>query len=250
MIPSFEKVAFSLVNESDYSKPFKTSYGWHIVKLLKKHPVASFEEMKKSLEDKIKWSDRNQLSKAALVNKVKDRYNIVVYEQGKKNIETKEIKDLQNDTVAVKLLSIEDKVFSQKDFANFAVSRNSEARLTLFQKFKEDKIYNFHKDNLIHIEPKYAAIVKEYQEGLLLFELMQQKVWAMPEKDSLGLQDFFNKNKSLYKGKELSDVRGELISKYQDFLEKKLITDLRNKSEVSIKKRALRRLINHYEDNK
>ena len=35
MVKSFETAAFSLNNIGDYSKPFKTKYGWHICKIIK-----------------------------------------------------------------------------------------------------------------------------------------------------------------------------------------------------------------------
>ena len=44
-IPVFENVAFSL-KKNEISKPFHSPYGWHIVKLIEKHPVRSFDEMK------------------------------------------------------------------------------------------------------------------------------------------------------------------------------------------------------------
>ena len=45
----FEKVAFSLKNKGDISKPFQTSYGYHIVKLLEAKPVITrFERCCKS----------------------------------------------------------------------------------------------------------------------------------------------------------------------------------------------------------
>jgi len=35
MVKSFEDAAFSLENEGDFSAPFRTRFGWHIVKILK-----------------------------------------------------------------------------------------------------------------------------------------------------------------------------------------------------------------------
>ena len=56
MVKSFEDVAFSLEKEGEYSKPFKTRFGWHIVQLIKKHPVQPFDEIKIDLENRIKSS--------------------------------------------------------------------------------------------------------------------------------------------------------------------------------------------------
>ena len=50
MVKPFSDAAFSLAEVNDFSNPFKTRFGWHIVKLIKKHPIRSFDEMKKELE--------------------------------------------------------------------------------------------------------------------------------------------------------------------------------------------------------
>jgi peptidyl-prolyl cis-trans isomerase SurA len=42
----FETVAFSLQKPNEISKPFQTQFGWHIMKLIEKHPVKTFEEAK------------------------------------------------------------------------------------------------------------------------------------------------------------------------------------------------------------
>jgi peptidyl-prolyl cis-trans isomerase SurA len=68
MVKPFEVAAFSLENEGDFSPPFKTRFGWHIVKLLKKHPIKSFEEIKEELTAKVKRSSRMQMSETAVIN--------------------------------------------------------------------------------------------------------------------------------------------------------------------------------------
>ncbi|UPT71482.1 MAG: peptidylprolyl isomerase [Flavobacterium sp. JAD_PAG50586_2] len=58
----FENTAFSLANVGDISKPFQSQFGWHIVKLIEKHPIKTMEEMKPELETKIGKDDRSKKS--------------------------------------------------------------------------------------------------------------------------------------------------------------------------------------------
>ena len=92
MVKPFEIAAFSLENEGDFSKPFKTRFGWHIVKLLKKHPIRSFVEMKQELTAKIKRSSRMQMSETAVINKLKKQYSIVENEESKDILNRKDIR--------------------------------------------------------------------------------------------------------------------------------------------------------------
>lgn len=52
----FESRAFSLENIGSTTEPFQTSFGWHIIKLLDRFPIKSFEELKIEIEEK----NRNQ----------------------------------------------------------------------------------------------------------------------------------------------------------------------------------------------
>ena len=72
----FEKQAYQLKNLEDISKPFKTEFGWHIVKLLNKKEMESFEEMKPKLESKIKRDSRSKVINDSRVKLLKEKYTI------------------------------------------------------------------------------------------------------------------------------------------------------------------------------
>ncbi|MBI9067331.1 MAG: peptidylprolyl isomerase [Salinivirgaceae bacterium] len=54
MVPEFEDVAFGLTSIRDISKPIRTQYGYHIIKLLEKNPIGTFEEMQTFIIEKLK----------------------------------------------------------------------------------------------------------------------------------------------------------------------------------------------------
>ena len=117
---------------------------------------------------------------------------------------------------------------------------------SLFETFKNNQIINYYKENLIHTEPEYASILKEYQEGLLLFELMQEKIWTKSSKDTLGLKEYFKSNLVAYNKEDFKNNKGQVINDYQKFLEDNWIATLRNKYKVTIRKRQLKKLIKYY----
>ena len=246
MVPEFEEAAFGLENEGEYSKPFKTQFGWHIVQLIKKHPIKSFEEEKAELMNQVKSGERAQLSEKAVINKLKERYTISENEAAKAIFEKKDFRKMTKDSLQSTILIINDKEIKQEDFVNYAKNRNNKPAYELFNDFKETEILTYYKENLEKTEPEFAYTFREYKDGLLLFELMQQKIWNKSATDSLGLKTYFEDNKTNYKTENLKEIKGEVMNDYQNFLEKNWIADLRRKNNININKKELKKLIKFY----
>lgn len=247
MVKSFEDAAYSIENVGDFSKPFRSRFGWHIVKLLKKHPIKSFAELKNELRGKIKRSSRMQMSETAVINKLKATYSIVDNEEAKKILERNNIRAMQADSLQNTLFSINDKKITQETFVKYIRNRRHIPVYVLFDMFKNQEILNYYKENLVYTEPEYAYTLKEYEDGLLLFELMQQKIWNKSSKDTLGLKTYYANNKEKYNSKELKNIKGEVMNDYQTFLEKNWISDLRKNNKIKVSNKQLKRLIKFYE---
>lgn len=247
MVPSFEKAAFSLSEVGDFTTPFKTQFGWHILKLLKKHPLKAFEEMKAEITSSLKRSGRMKLSDDAVLNKLKKNYRITEHETAKLILKRKDIRMIPKDSLQNILFSINEKKLTQAAFVSSIVNKRQQSNAFLFELYKNQEIVKYFKENLVNTAPKYATILKEYEDGLLLFELMQQKIWNKSSKDTLGLKKFFVENKNNYGVKDLTEIKGQVINDYQNFLEQDWIADLRKKNSIKIKKKQLKKLIKFYE---
>ena len=246
MVKPFEDAAFGLEEENTYTKPFQTRFGWHILKLIKKHPVASFDELKDGLRDKVKRGAAIASSEKALLSRLKTKYTIKEYENAKDILNNKNMRGISSDSLQNTLFSIDNKNVTQEAFVKYTRNRRHKPVFTLYEEFYNKEIIDYYKEDLVNIEPEYAATLKEYEEGLLLFELMQQKIWDKSSKDTLGLQTYFEKNKGNYKEQVLDSIKGQVINDYQNHLEKNWIADLRKNHEVEIKKSQLKRLIKYY----
>ena len=246
MVKEFEDAAFGLEKEDTYSKPFQTRFGWHIVYLIKKYPIDSFENLQPELLQKVRSDERAQLSQMAVIQKLRKKYTITENENAKSIFDVKNIRNIGKDSLQTEILKINDLSISQEKFVNFIKNKTGKAVFELFEDFKNEEILNYYKVNLEKSEPEFAVTLQEYKDGLLLFELMQQTIWEKSTKDSLGLKTFFDENVSKYSSTELSKVKGEVMNDYQNFLENNWIAELRRNVIIAIDNKQLKNLIKLY----
>jgi len=222
---AFESVAFSLENSGDISQPFESGFGWHIVKLIEKHPVKSFADSKSELENKIKRDERSIIITNTLASKLKSKYTIEVNKTQYKNIE-KTVTDAiysqtwelpkEDNSIKDDLLVIDKtKKVATMSFASYVQSQQKNKQTTkpvtklvseLFESWKGEQLIAYYTDNLEREFPDFKNVMDEYRDGLLLFDLMEKEIWDKSKTDTIGLQNFYNLNKSKYNWKERFDV--------------------------------------------
>ncbi|MFN8114829.1 MAG: peptidylprolyl isomerase [Bacteroidia bacterium] len=219
----FEKASFALANNGDYSEPFTTNYGWHIVKRLDKKGLASFNDMKGDLKQRIGKDSRTQAGRASLIEKIKKENNFKENQMSKKEFlkvidstvylgrwEAKKAEKLGNKD----LFMLGSNKYTQNDFAKFIeshqTSRNKmDNNMFLQQSYKDfvdETVINYEDNNLENKYPEFRNLLKEYRDGILLFDLTDQKVWSKAVKDTAGLKDFYEKNKNNYLWDERAEV--------------------------------------------
>ncbi len=206
MIKPFADVAFSMNNINDLSSPFKTPYGWHIIKLIKKHPIESFDNIKVELTKKIEKSNRYKLAGTSVVKRLINEYEVIKYDAILQSY-------FENDTIFITnnlkatIFSINGVNTLLSDLVNYKIKRPNKSAKDAYTDFFEMKVLQYFKDNLEKTNSDFAFTLQEYKDGLLLFDLLQDKIWNRAEKDTLGLKNFFSKNQHNYFWKK----RGNLI---------------------------------------
>ena len=75
--------------------------------------------------------------------------------------------------------------------------------------------------------PEYKALVQEYHDGIILYEIMSDKVWNKAVKDTTGLKEFYETQKMKYMWPERLDATvyicasSEISEKVYKLLKKK-----------------------------
>ena len=180
-----------------------------------------------------------------MTNKLKAKYNIQVNEAATAIFKDEKLREKKPEELSQTLLTINDKTYTQALFVDYIKNRRNKSIEDLFEDFKDQEVLNYYKDNLEKTEPEFAYTLQEYEDGLLLFELMQRKIWEKSSKDTLGLQSYFDENITNYKTKELKKIKGEVMNDYQNFLEKQWVADLRRESVIEINKKELKKLVKY-----
>ncbi len=205
MIKSFSDVAFSLENENDFSKPFKTQYGWHIVKLLKKHPIRSYEELKNELSKRIEKSQRATLVGKSIAGKLKKKYAIQLNKESF-DAYMKNDTDFIEKNLEMTIVTINEKKIPLDRLISYYGTQKTKTFKAAYEDFLNEEIITYYKENLENTNEEFASTIQEYRDGLLLFDLLQEKIWTRAEKDTIALQKFFLENRNNYTWKERANL--------------------------------------------
>lgn len=221
-VPEFEKAAFALNNVGDVSEPVKTAFGWHIIKLEGKKPVQPFDSVKDAITTRIMKDSRADLSVDALVASVKKQYDFKEFPEAKKGFspliddsfyKNKWTTDKANGHIAT-MFSLGGKNYTQQDFAVF-VAKNQMSGIDkggefavnmLYPKFVKQSVLQFKNDHLEKEDPKFADMLSQYKDGILLFDITDQMVWSKALKDTTGLKQFHEAHKNNYMWAERCDA--------------------------------------------
>ncbi len=214
MVPEFINGIATIADTGQISKPVLTSYGWHIIKLLDTKPIKSFEDEKDELKQSLAKDTRSNKSKKSIIHRVKSEYDYKEYPEAVEAFTSVIDSSIYNgkwETAQAKgmnelVFELGDVKFTQQDFAEYismhqSISSKENINVFLKKTFKsyiDDEVIDFLDKRLEDIYPEFKVLVDEYRDGILLFELTDEKVWSAAIKDTTGLKNFHNNHINEY----------------------------------------------------
>ena len=255
------------------SEPVASLLGWHILRLDSIIYSTVNDETRFMLKNKLSRDARSQKSKASLLNKLQKEYN---YSEKGKTATMKFFKKnlpenyFQSSRVAIDSLKGIEKLKPMCTFADQKITAVEYARFLsrfrgtpinipvedfmeqIFQKLAGDRLLQYENSRLTEKYPEYKELVKEFHDGMLLYEINAQKVWNAAIQDTVGLERFYETVKTDYpvdqpndtlQYKPLSEIRAIIINRYQDVLEKKWVNELKAKYPVEVDEQVFKSIL-------
>lgn len=214
---NFREAVFALKNDGDITPAIKTPIGWHLIKRLGYQSVQPKDSNYADLKRKISnpKDERFALTKQAVISRIKKEYGFTE----EANALAEFIKTDADSTILYgtwkaenhtnlkgKLFVIGSKSYSKDQFSNF-IEINQQTALNqdlgmvvknLYNSFVEQQVWEYEENNLVNKYDKYRYLVQEYNDGILLFNLSEKRVWNKGITDTTGLKEFYEANKTRY----------------------------------------------------
>ena len=207
----------------EFSAPFKSRYGWHIIKLVKKESIPDFESLIPYYKSRMTRGERSTKPQHIFVQQCKQKYNFVDYTKVKTskkrnapyaaslaavravvtdsifsaifNYDSNQITDMRP------LFKIGDREYNSRQFARYMYKHKTVYPICPLDIFVQDRYDEFvdamvlqYADDRLEIDnPEFGELIDEYRHGLMIFAYNDRKVWGRAIKDSLGFEEFYNR---------------------------------------------------------
>ena len=222
---AFEDAAFGIHADNQYSQPFQSSLGWHVIKRISHRGIQPYNVEKRRLEANIKNDGRFENAKEEVLEQIKTDGQFKDYPQ---NLDR--FIQVLNDTfltfrwkppqghINELLFELTDQQVKVSDFVQF-LRNASRKRMTyarsgdvpyvakrLYGEFVSEQCFQYEESRLEEKYPDFKALMREYEEGILLFEVTKMLVWDKASEDTVGLKKFFETIPGKYRWNERADV--------------------------------------------
>ena len=217
IVPEFIAAVKSL-KPQEFSEPIKTSYGYHIVRLIATSGIQDLESERENIKKRVEKDMRVKVSDEVVLKRILKENKFKEYIKVKDSFiatidstlkEGKYVMAEGVDTNKV-LFKFKDQKYTIADFAEYIYTHQEKQPFLsegsyaykLYDEFLKDSAFAYENAHLEEKYPDFKVLVNEYHDGILLFDLMDKEVWKMAEKDTVGLEKYYDNHKGEYLWKD------------------------------------------------
>jgi peptidyl-prolyl cis-trans isomerase SurA len=211
---AFENAVFGLVKDEDFSQPFETAFGWHIVKRISQVPVNGNREdaaAMQQLTELVRNNSRAEISKNAFAEQAvkKVGYKAALLDKQKlMGLTRTEISGVPTNDPNLNANTLLHTVGNQKvtvgNFWQYAKdvrstgTPGSDDAEKLLKDYINATALEYYRNHLEEYNPAFKSQLMEFKDGNLLFEAMEKNVWNKAAQDSAGLVKYHAANSGKY----------------------------------------------------
>ena len=227
MVESFEDASFNLSADGEISEPFRTSFGWHIVKRMARKPLPQFNEVKRELEKKVSRDSRADMTRKSFIDQLKTEYGYTAYPDALKPFRKlanltdsafhpgHPVEGLSAKMQNAVVLELAGETATLGDFADAMnarrfrnVSIGVDALIDeAFASWSDELVLDYENARLETKHDAFRLLMEEYHDGILLFELTDREVWSKAVEDTVGLETFHETHKADFMWERRADIR-------------------------------------------
>jgi len=220
--PTFEDAAFSLKNTGDISPPVQTSKSWYIIKMLGRKVLGSYEDESPVIQSKLTIHPQYEEIMEKLNDSLKLKYGYTFNEQSFADMLAQLNTPLdtfagffQPDNPTAIIFNLGNQAIDANTLGNLMLKNSFQMRRaddrtywikSLYDKAEKDLVLAYHREQLLNYDPEMSSLMKEYRDGILLFDLTEKEVWNKAMTDSAGLSMYFEENRTRFRMPERLSV--------------------------------------------
>ena len=217
-LPAIKEAAFAMEEVNEVSDVVRSRYGYHLLKLTGRKEQPSYTKAYPDLKRRAKRLPRMTRAVSDFEQRLRQKYSV--------SVDSTLLDRIQNTVPADSLLlqlrtgslqafksddvfaTLGDSTYTLEDLSDYLeanrLPRSSRSRqvaslFSVVEQFLNDQAINYEAVTLEENDPAFRTAMNDFQEGLMLYELMVDSSWTAAAQDTSRLQAYYRAHRDKYR---------------------------------------------------